>query len=375
MRWTRTLAVDVDRVRQQTDESLRSERLKTDELLKSAAQRSHAVSTRAVRGNGYGELQCALERERHAEDNAVREERTRADELIQELLDGREAQAAAVARERTHTDRFLTEERESADLLVARFRVPFALLVEQVRDYAIFMLDREGKVISWNYGAQRLIGYPPEEILGKDRSVFFLEEDVNAGKPSEVLQIAAREGHFEEEGWRVRKDGTTFIANVIITPVMENGELAGFSVITRNVTERFRAEEAFRRSEERLRFTVEIWGLGMWDLDLTTGELVLSDRCKSIMGIDPSEPVTMDRFRAAIHPDDRGRTEEEFRRAEDPSSSGMLDIECRVLRSDGSVGSISAMGRVMFVGAGVEKTPRRFVGAVLDITSRRSKEA
>jgi PAS domain S-box-containing protein len=137
------------------------------------------------------------------------------------------------------------------------------------------------------------------------------------------------------------------------------------------VTDRFSTERALHRSEETLRLAAEASGMGTWDLDVTTGELVLSDRCKTILGIDRSEPVTMDRFRTSVHPDDRGRAEDAFRRAPDPAGSGTFDIERRVLRPDGSVGWISAMGRMMFVGAGSEKMPRRFVGAVFDITSRK----
>jgi PAS domain S-box-containing protein len=320
-------------VREQTDEGLRSERLKTDELLKPTE---------------YAELQRALEHERHAEDDAVREERARADEAVRQLAETRKAEAPAVAR------------------------VPFALLVEQVRHYAIYMLDPEGNVVSWNRGAEQLTGYRPEEILGKHFSVFFLEDDVNFGKPSEALRIAFQEGHFEQEGWRVRKDGTTYVANVVLTPLIEHGKLAGFASITRNVTERFTsAEKAFRRSEEILRLAAEATGLGTWDLDIATGVLELSDRCKTIMGIDPSEPVTLDRFRMAVHPADRSHTEEAFRHAQEPSSAGTFNIECRILRPSGSAVRVAAMGRVMFAGTGPERAPRRFIGTMLDLTSRK----
>src|ERR1700736_279109 len=93
----------------------------------------------------------------------------------------------------------------------------FRLMVESVKDYAILMLDPQGRVTSWNEGAQRIKGYSSEEIVGQDFSLFYLPEDVAAGKPAMELRVAAAEGRFEDEGWRVRKDGSRFWANVVIT--------------------------------------------------------------------------------------------------------------------------------------------------------------
>jgi formate hydrogenlyase transcriptional activator len=119
------------------------------------------------------------------------------------------------------------------------------LLVEGVRDYAIFMLDSQGRVKSWNPEAERIKGYTAEEILGQHFSRFYTEEDIERGKPDHELGIAAAQGRFEDEGWRVRKDGSRFFANVIVTALRdENGQLHGFSKVTRDFTERKRAEEA-----------------------------------------------------------------------------------------------------------------------------------
>src|SRR5499426_2143663 len=134
----------------------------------------------------------------------------------------------------------------------------YRLLVQEVRDYAIFMLDPKGKILSWNAGAQRLKGYAPDEIIGKHFSIFYQKEDVERKKPQRELETAAMEGRVEDEGWRVRKDGTRFWANVVITALHdENGVLCGFSKITRDLTEQRRQEEALRRSEERFRVLVE----------------------------------------------------------------------------------------------------------------------
>ncbi|MCE9669830.1 PAS domain-containing sensor histidine kinase [Myxococcus stipitatus] len=126
------------------------------------------------------------------------------------------------------------------------------LLIDSVRDYAIFTLDVTGRIASWNAGAERIKGYRAEEILGQHFSRFYPPEDVAWGKPQWELEVASREGRFEDEGWRVRKDGSRFWANVIITALRDgSGRLVGFGKVTRDFTERKRAEEV--REMERLR--------------------------------------------------------------------------------------------------------------------------
>ena len=119
----------------------------------------------------------------------------------------------------------------------------FRLLVESVRDYAIFMLTPEGRIASWNLGARRMKGYEKEEILGQHFSVFYTEEDLVARKPEMELEVAIREGRYREEGWRLRKDGSTFFADVTITALFDQDRrLRGFGKVTRDITERKRAE-------------------------------------------------------------------------------------------------------------------------------------
>ncbi|MEV6034576.1 PAS domain S-box protein [Nonomuraea sp. NPDC052116] len=113
------------------------------------------------------------------------------------------------------------------------------LLVQSIRDYAIFMLDPRGRIVSWNAGAERIKGYTAEEIIGTHFSVFYPPEDVAAGKPFAGLEAAATDGRWEEEGWRVRKDGTRFWASVVVTALRDGrGELRGFGKVTRDLTER-----------------------------------------------------------------------------------------------------------------------------------------
>ena len=124
-------------------------------------------------------------------------------------------------------------------------------LIDGARDYAILMLDGHGRVSSWNEGARRLKGWDAEEILGRHFSLLYTAEAVAAGHPEHELEIAAATGRYEEEGWRVRKDGSRFMANVIITAIRDgSGKLCGFAKITRDITERKRAEESLRRAKE-----------------------------------------------------------------------------------------------------------------------------
>jgi len=129
----------------------------------------------------------------------------------------------------------------------------FRLLVEKVRDYAILMLTQEGRIASWNAGAEHIGGYRAEEIVGEHFSCLYPTEDIKQGKPKRDLQLATTEGQVEDEGWRIRKDGTRFWANVVITALHDaNGQLVGFSMITRDLSERRQAEQKFRALLEAL---------------------------------------------------------------------------------------------------------------------------
>src|SRR6185369_6104601 len=123
----------------------------------------------------------------------------------------------------------------------------YQLLVESVRDYAIFLLDPQGHVATWNAGAERIKGYKADEIIGRHFSVFYPEEKVAEGFPQHELEVAAQVGRFEDEGWRIRKDGSRFWANVVITALRDaSGALVGFAKVTRDLTERRAAEEQAR---------------------------------------------------------------------------------------------------------------------------------
>ncbi|MGZ5201339.1 MAG: PAS domain S-box protein, partial [Telluria sp.] len=134
----------------------------------------------------------------------------------------------------------------------------FQYLIAGISDYAIYMIDPDGYITSWNAGAQRFKGYAEREIIGEHFSRFYTPEDRAAGLPARALGIALAEGKYEAEGWRVRKDGTRFWAHVVIDPIYdEQGELLGYAKVTRDVTERKHAEDALRESEQRFRLLVQ----------------------------------------------------------------------------------------------------------------------
>jgi PAS domain S-box-containing protein len=148
--------------------------------------------------------------------------------------------------------RDLTERRAAEQTLKAS-EEQFRLLVQGVTDYAIFLLDANGRVTNWNLGAQRIKGYLPNEIIGQHFSKFYTEADRQSGAPQRALETARREGRFEREGWRVRKDGSRFLAHVIIDPIRDDaGKIIGYAKITRDVTERKEAQDKLERTREAL---------------------------------------------------------------------------------------------------------------------------
>ena len=169
--------------------------------------------------------------------------------------------------------RDVTDRRE-AERALRESEERFRLLVEGAEDYAIFMLDPKGNITSWNPGAERIKGYSAEEIIGQHFSCFYPPEKVEAGYPDQELEVAAAKGRFEDEGWRLRKDGSRFWANVIITALRdERGKLKGFSKITRDRTEDLRKDSQIRDSEVRFRRLFETAKDGILILDSSDGKI------------------------------------------------------------------------------------------------------
>jgi PAS domain S-box-containing protein len=154
-------------------------------------------------------------------------------------------QIAALTRE-------LAQARGSQRELQSR-SAQFAVLVQSIKDYAIYMVDKQGRVVSWNSGAERIKGYTADEIRGQHFSRFYTESDRKSGLPAQALRQAVAEGKFEEEGWRVRKDGSQFWASIVIDPIRDgNGTLIGFAKVTRDITERRQAQDLLDQARERM---------------------------------------------------------------------------------------------------------------------------
>jgi len=140
------------------------------------------------------------------------------------------------------------------------------LLVNSVKDYAIILLDKEGKVLTWNPAAERLKGWKADEIIGQNFSRFYPPEEVENGKTALELKTARETGRFEDEGWRVRKDGTRFWANVTITALRgENGELRGFGKVTRDLTERRQNEEKIKKQAQEILEMATVPVVQVWE--------------------------------------------------------------------------------------------------------------
>ena len=147
----------------------------------------------------------------------------------------------------------------------------FRLIFENIRDYAIVTLDTAGRITGWNPGARRIYGYTDEESLGRSFANFFLPKDAKANRPEQLLRMAETEGRVEDEGWRLRKEGTRFWAHVVMTALRDpSGRLRGYAKVTRDMTERRRQEEALQRMNESLgavensRTTPRKWNVTAW---------------------------------------------------------------------------------------------------------------
>lgn len=224
------------------------------------------------------------------------------------------------------------QERQRKEVALSQSEERFRLLVEKVKDYAIFMLEPSGRVVSWNSGAESIKGYKAQEIIGQSFSRFYPNEEIQRGRPQRMLETAAAEGQVEEEGWRVRKDGSRFWADIVITALRdEAGNLRGFSKVTRDITERKRVEE------ERDRF----FNLSMDMLSVSGTDAYfkrLNPAFEQVLGYT-NEELLAQPFLDFVHPDDRAATLAEVEKL--ASGNLTLDFENRYHCKDGSYRWIS----------------------------------
>jgi PAS domain S-box-containing protein len=256
-----------------------------------------------------------------------------------EIIAGLRDRASSLQRE---IDRRIGVEVDLNDRLDAGHRdatesdALFRLLVETVEDYAIFMLDPTGRVATWNAGAQRFKGYTAGEIIGQHFSVFYPASDVAAGKCDRALEVAARIGRFEDEGWRVRKDGSRFWANVVITALRDStGTLLGFGKVTRDLTERKAAEEQRRADDHRFALLVgSVKDYALLSLDPSGNVTTWNAGAEHIKGY--AAPEIIGSHFSRFYPEDdvrAGKCEHELTQA---ARDGRFEDEGWRVRKDGS---------------------------------------
>ncbi|MCU1388662.1 MAG: hypothetical protein JWL72_2000 [Ilumatobacteraceae bacterium] len=211
-----------------------------------------------------------------------------------------------------------------------------ALLVDSISDYAIYALDVDGRIATWNAGAERLKGYRANEVLGRHFSLFYTESDTAAGAPEHELAMATADGHFEDEGWRIRKDGTRFWANVVITALRGDDErLVGFGKVTRDLTERRHAEELLRESEERFRLLVNsVVDYAIFLLDVDGVVSTWNAGAERLKGYRSDEIVG--RHFSAFYTDDQRREDLPRRLLHEALEQGRVESEGWRVRKDGT---------------------------------------
>ena len=249
---------------------------------------------------------------------------------------------------------------------------PYRQLVESTRDYAIFLLDHGGHVLTWNAGAERIKGYTASEILGHHFSRFYTEDAVARRWPEHELAVAATQGRFEDEGWRLRKDGSRFWANVVLTALRDpGGEVRGFSKITRDLSERRRAEESLRHSEERFRLLVEaVKDYAIFMLDPDGRVASWNAGAERIKGYAAHEIIG--KHFSVFYPEEARRKKWPEQELSLAREHGRFEDEGPRLRKDGTTFWANVVIAAVF---GRDGTLRGFAKVTRDLTDQRRVEA
>jgi len=247
----------------------------------------------------------------------------------------------------------------------------YQILVNSLKDHAVLGFDRYGRVISWHNGAERLMGYTAKEILGLHFSYFYPTEDIACEKPSRELGQALREGRFEGEGWRVRKDGSRFWAEIVIAQFRDDqGHLTGFANITRDITERKKAEEELAKREALLAEAENLANIGSWELDLKSGEMNWSPQLYRILGYDPVQTTpSFAEFSQLIQIDLR----DELLHERTPAAVRRYPIES-VVRWELHDGRVRILHTRAWPAHSSTEEPLRMIGTTEDVTDRTERE-
>ena len=266
--------------------------------------------------------------------------------------------------------RDLTEKREAQRAWRESER-HYHVLLNSLKDHAVVTLDPHGYVTNWHNAAERLLGFSGKEALGMHFSRFYAAEDISSEKPIREIDQVLREGRFEGEGWRVRKDGSRLWAEVVIAPLRnDTGQLLGFAVITRDLSERKKTEQELATRESLLAEAESLANLGSWELDLKTGEMTWSLQLYRILGYDPAQTVpTFAEFARLIQLD----LKDEMRHDSPAAPSHRYPIESVVRWEllDGTARILHTRAWPSHSGGG---EPLRMIGTTEDVTERTEKE-
>ena len=240
------------------------------------------------------------------------------------------------------------------------------LLIENARDYAIVMLDTEGRIALWNTGAENVLGWQEAEIVGQPAAIFFTPEDRATDAPERELRTAREQGRAEDERWHVRKDGSRFWGSGLVFPVVD-GELRGYLKIFRDLTERRRSEEAVRVERERLQATLDAAEVGTWLVDAATNRVIGDAALCGLFGLTEQEgaAATPETYLNRIHPEDAPGVAAALQLS--MTTGQKFDVTYRVLLPDGALRWLDVRGQAAF------NAEDRFVhlyGAGMDVTAR-----
>ncbi len=243
-------------------------------------------------------------------------------------------------------------------------------LIGGLNELGLFMLDPAGKVVSWNKGAERIMGWDAPEILGKHFSLLFEPQEREAEKSGEALRRAVTEGRFEDQVSRVRKDGERYWANLILTPLNDDaGDLQGFAGAIRDVTEQKKAEDELRLSEAYLAEAEKLSHTGSWGWNVGSGEVYWSQETFRIFGVNPGDvKPSYQLFLQFVHPEDRVLVEQTLEKAKSEKSD--FKVEFRIVLPNGSTRDLRSIGHPVLETSLLAE----FSGAIIDITEQRITE-
>ena len=247
----------------------------------------------------------------------------------------------------------------------------FRTLVEQVRDFAIFMMDADGRHVTWNEGVLLLTGYEETEFLGLHASVLFTPEDRARGEVERELRIAVDAGRASDDRWLVRKNGSRFWATGITTRLNDDaGHLIGFGKVFRDLTTEKEAQDRLRASEERLRVALIAARMGIWRWHVPTNTQRVDGSMARLLGLGAGDVVeSYEQFREHIHPEDRAKVDAAF--GSTLQGGQDMHVEFRVVWPDGSIRWLLDHGMVMRSETGA---PEYLTGAAIDVTDRKLAE-